>query len=672
MYTMSLLLSSGAGMLVGMEIGKRSTQRAASLFTLSMIGCVIFGLMMTASGLLMPDTITGWLCKSEFLFQQTRDYLQPMLIGAPAYMMAWGFATMVAVDGSPRLASVAVLVDNAVNLVLDIVFIKFLGWGIEGSSVATVIGHIVGTLIMCRHFFYKNSQLRFTFHFEGVGKQIKEIFSQGAPLALACVCLTLLLFSANTIILSSQGRAGIFAFSVCMNLLQIYNLFLTGTCRTVQSLGSIEIGKGDQASFRMVIRKSFTFISVAMAITCVAVFIFPQAVVKFFGADEEDLIIEGARAVRIFALSFVPYCYIYVLMIVYKLYNRDRMALFISLALSLTVIPVLWLMARYFPHNIWYSYLIAYGIEALLIVIIHVVCYTRFAYLAWWYFQALILRRKRPLQSVIFILDRCNLRCKHCSVYELSKPRCKTLKQIENELRYCYEQGSRFVDFEGGELYLWRDGDYTINDVIDLAHNIGFFSATITTNAQLPFAGSHADQVWVSMDGIDHWHDEIRGQGAFQRLEKNIAESGRKDICVNMVLNTLNKDSLIPTLEYVRNNPSIAAISVNFHTPFKGTEYLELDKTTRDELIDTLIRYKKAGYPIMNTVSGLKYMRKLNFSQYCWITNFIFSDGSKAPKCMGYTHDVCDHCGFSMGGEMAAVYHLKPDTLLSGLKLRLK
>ena len=58
-------------------------------------------------------------------------------------------------------------------------------------------------------------------------------------------------------------------------------------------------------------------------------------------------------------------------MIVYKLYSQHRMALFISLALSLTVIPVLWLMARTLPQYIWYSYLIAYLIEAVVIFALH-------------------------------------------------------------------------------------------------------------------------------------------------------------------------------------------------------------------------------------------------------------------------------------------------------------
>jgi len=37
---------------------------------------------------------------------------------------------------------------------------------------------------------------------------------------------------------------------------------------------------------------------------------------------------------------------------------------------------------------------------------------------------------------------------------------------------------------------------------------------------------------------------------------------------------------------------------------------------------------------------------------------------------MGYTHGVCDRCGFSMGGEMSAVGRMKFDTLISGMKLR--
>ena len=379
MFTISMLLSTGAGMLVGMELGKKDYQRASYIFTLSTIGCLAFGLLQTVTGLFFTDDITGWLCTNDELFGATRDYLFPLMIGAPAYMMAWALATMVGVDGSPRLVSIAILIDNAVNLSCDIIFIQWLGWGIEGSSTATVIGHIVGIAFMCWHFRYPDHHLGIETHLQGAGVGL-QILSQGAPLALASISLTALLFCANSIVLSTMGRVGIFAFSVCMNILYIYNLFLSGTCRTVQSLGSIQVGKGDNEKFHLVISKSFRFITIAMLITCAFIWIAPEAITKFFGADEEELIAEGVRALRIFALSFIPFCYIYTIMVVYKLYGYHKIALFISLALSLTVIPVLWIVSHAAPDYLWYSYLIAYAIEAIAIVVLHKVTHIRFEF----------------------------------------------------------------------------------------------------------------------------------------------------------------------------------------------------------------------------------------------------------------------------------------------------
>lgn len=376
MFTISMLISAGAGMLVGMALGKQDHQRAAYIYTHSFFGSLIFGFLLTVCGILFPDLITGWLCQNEHLFQPTRDYLVVMLWGAPAYMVMWALSTMVGVDGSPRLVSIAILIDNAVNLALDIVFIQYLGWGIAGSSAATVVGHLVGIVLMLRHWFYANNHLHFTHVHEQPAWG--SIISQGAPLAVASICLTLLLLSANSIVLSSLGRTGIFAFAVCMNLLQIYNLFLSGTCRTLQSLGAIQVGKGDQEAFRLILRKAFGFISVAMILTCVFVWIDPQAIALLFGADGSEQIAETDHALRVFSLSFIPFCYIYVVMIVYKLYKCHKMALFISFALSLTVIPVMWLMARLMPDYLWYSYLIAYVIEILAIVVLHKMGHLRF------------------------------------------------------------------------------------------------------------------------------------------------------------------------------------------------------------------------------------------------------------------------------------------------------
>lgn len=372
-FTLHLLINAGAGMLVGYALGQKNVSEARRLFTVALSLSVGIGLVLALfGGILFPDQTARLLCNNEQILPMTRDYMQVLLIGNPAFILMWGLSTMVGVDGQPKLVSAAVIIDNAINLFLDIVFIQWLGWGITGSSAATVVGHLVGIAILLSHWWKpEHRRLMPAFSDNRQTGFVGRIISQGAPLAIASISLTLLLFSANRIVLSTLGQAGIFAFAVCMNLLQVYNLFLSGTCQTLQSLGAIQVGKGDVEGLRMVIRKAFRFITVAMIITCVFVWVDPQVIGALFGADNPAYIDETDYALRIFAISFIPFCYIYVMMIVYKLHKYHKMALFISFALSLTVIPVLCIIAHVAPDYLWYSYLIAYIIEGIAIFSLH-------------------------------------------------------------------------------------------------------------------------------------------------------------------------------------------------------------------------------------------------------------------------------------------------------------
>ena len=296
-------------------------------------------------------------------------------------------------------------------------------------------------------------------------------------------------------------------------------------------------------------------------------------------------------------------------------------------------------------------------------------------YLAQWFIRARFFGRRAPLQTVLFITDKCNLRCKHCSVYGSAGYRQRSFADILNDLRESYKAGSRFIDLEGGEPTLWKEDGRTINDIIDAAMDMGFFSVTVTTNAQQDFSWIHPSSIWVSMDGVGEYHDRIRGEGAFARLEENIRKSGQKHICVNMVVNTLNWESLDAAMEYVRNNDAIEQISVNFHTPYPGTEYLALPAEKKIEMIDKVLSYKKKGYPVMNSRSGLRRMRRntlgeIRLGKECFISSFIYPDGSRG-LCTGYGTEQCRDCGFCMAGETSSLFHFCPDTILAGFKVRM-
>ena len=151
-FTLHLLINAGAGMLVGYALGKKDVGEARCMFTRSLSLSFGIGLLITFfGGMLFTSELSQLLCDNNQLRPLAFDYMQVLLLGSPAYILMWGLSTMVGVDGSPRLVSVAVIIDNALNLCMDIVFIKFFGWGIAGSSAATVVGHLVGIAILLSH-----------------------------------------------------------------------------------------------------------------------------------------------------------------------------------------------------------------------------------------------------------------------------------------------------------------------------------------------------------------------------------------------------------------------------------------------------------------------------------------------------------------------------------------
>ena len=74
------------------------------------------------------------------------------------------------------------------------------------------------------------------------------------------------------------------------------------------------------------------------------------------------------------------------------------------------------------------------------------------------------------------------------------------------------------------------------------------------------------------------------------------------------------------TIECARDNPAIKSISINFHTPFEGTEYLALGLEKRSEIIDRIIAYKKKGF-----CDSISAILRLNSSEFPFKPDTIFA-----------------------------------------------
>lgn len=291
-----------------------------------------------------------------------------------------------------------------------------------------------------------------------------------------------------------------------------------------------------------------------------------------------------------------------------------------------------------------------------------------------WYAGCCLLGKRTPIQSVVFITSRCNLNCKHCAIAKgvaegMLKAEDFTFSQVMDLLEQCYNAGSRMVTFEGGEPLLWQDGSCNLEDLVKEARKMGFLSTSYSANGTLPIPNSSTDRIFISLDGTKEYHDAIRGKGTFDLAMQNIEESQYPHISVNMVVNNINWRCVPEVIDLVAKARNIKSISINFHTPHVGVEGLFLPWDKRKLVLDQVIKFKKDGYPIANSLAGLKRMYDNKFTKRCWISNFVLPDGKLHPQCLGAEEGICDRCGYGMGAEMSALYDLAPSTIREGLRL---
>ena len=387
-YTLHLLIGAGGGMLAGLAIGKKRRDEANVVFRTVVCTMAAIAAVATAVGATMPQAVTRFFCTDAALQPLAEPYVFWMMVGAFAYFGMYLMQTYVAVDGEPGLVTGAVVVDNTVNVILSVVLIKYFDMGVAGAAIGTVVGHaLAALLLLALHWRPRENHVVLGFSMVSSSEQsnnpnnlnnpnnpnnrtILRIVSQGAPLAIASMSLTALLYSANLIIMGTLGKDGMFIYAVALNLLLVYNLFLAGACQTLQSLGAIEKGKGGPG-FGEVVKFTYLLLAVSSTAVCVFAWICPGVIASLFGGGKRpELLAATNSALRVFAPSFILFCLIYVHMIVCKLEKKSGIALFISFALSLTVIPVLWSFARFAPAYIWWSYLVAYVIEIAAIVVL--------------------------------------------------------------------------------------------------------------------------------------------------------------------------------------------------------------------------------------------------------------------------------------------------------------
>ena len=293
--------------------------------------------------------------------------------------------------------------------------------------------------------------------------------------------------------------------------------------------------------------------------------------------------------------------------------------------------------------------------------------FSQVVYLARYYVRARFLNDKRPILAGMKLTHRCTLQCRQCPYWQRPVPDMSR-ERIMELLPLLREQGIRILILEGGEPFLWRDGSYTISDLV-LEAKKHFFCVGITTNGTLPL-DADTDIVWVSIDGLRETHNRLRGE-SFDRIIGNIRSSKHPKVFVNITINRINHREIVPLIKML--SPLVRGITIQFFYPYPESEDLLLTWEERVEVLEELIGLKKKGYPVSDSIPALEKLKNNKWVCEPWMIANIEPDGSFHQGCylQNRTTDVnpCRLCGFAAHTEISLAYQLHWSAIMAGQEI---
>ncbi len=276
--------------------------------------------------------------------------------------------------------------------------------------------------------------------------------------------------------------------------------------------------------------------------------------------------------------------------------------------------------------------------------------------------NTLILRKEIPFMGGIAINDKCNLHCQYCSVSNRNIPDL-TFIEIKKGLTELYQKGITNLYIEGGEPFMWREDEKNLENIIQMAKYIGFKFITLYTNGTFTIETS-ADTVFVSLDGLKHINDEIRGKG-LEKIISNIEKSSHKKIIINCTISRINNDGIEDFCETLSKIKNIKGFFFYFYTSSSGKDHLSLSLSEKQEVVKKIISLKRKGYRIFNSKAGLKSVYKNNWERPNKMS-YLYAENKMYQCCRMIGNDeICKNCGYLGFAEIMHISRLNPSAVLT-------
>lgn len=292
-------LSLGANVTIAHAVGAgnqdRANRCAHTAVVLALLGVVVTILMEIASRPLMQC-----LSVPPEIFNDTLVYLRVYLLGIPAILLFNFEAAVFRSVGVTRMPLMALAISAALNVVLDGIFVAFLGWGAAGVALATVLCYIVSSGFLFTRLLKADEAIRIDprrlcIDRESVTKIVRiglPAGVQGGVFSLANILIQTCINSLGAQVVAASSAALALEF-VCYSLLNSFSQ----ACTTFVGQNN---GAGNLSRCKDVLKVALIEDAIITVVMIVLVVWQGRTILTLFSSDAEVLDIAYVRVCTLF------------------------------------------------------------------------------------------------------------------------------------------------------------------------------------------------------------------------------------------------------------------------------------------------------------------------------------------------------------------------------------
>ena len=286
-------IGAGGCTLIARALGAGEREKASSLASLCVWTALGFGLVFAALLLLFSTPALHILGATEDLLTYSVRYLRILAIGSPLMLFSVATASIVRAEGVIIPGMMSHMAGTVTNLVLDPLFILGFRMGVTGAALATVLGNLAASLLLCLTMHKRSAIMQFSPRYALMEPMLLlHILAVGLPNGVSSILSGLASTFSNRL-LNAYGSGAIAAMAAAGRSVMVITMVQMGICMGVSPLLAYNYGAGNHTRLRETLQKTAALALGFGLVSGLACFFGREALVGLFLKDTDNLALGG-------------------------------------------------------------------------------------------------------------------------------------------------------------------------------------------------------------------------------------------------------------------------------------------------------------------------------------------------------------------------------------------